>query len=61
MISLTALTGRELAAIDAALTVLDTALETLLERGLITEADGISLDALGDAVAAELEMREAVA
>lgn len=61
MISLQTLTQRELTAVDAALTAIDSALETLLERGVCTEADGVDLEELSDAVAVELEQREAVA
>jgi D-serine deaminase-like pyridoxal phosphate-dependent protein len=60
MIKLTALTSRELAAVDAALTDLEAALDVLYERGIVDERSGVHLDELADAVAVELEFREAV-
>jgi hypothetical protein len=59
MIKLSTLTGRELAALDAALTALDGALDVVAERGYIDEADGVDLLELAEAVGAEVEQREA--
>lgn len=57
MIKLTALTGPELDAVDAALAALDGALTLLLERGAVNEQDGVDLEALSDALADELGRR----
>lgn len=60
MINLSALTSAELARLDTALTALDEALEGLLDREIISEDAGCDLEELSMAVAAELEVREAV-
>ena len=61
MIKLSALTSRELASVDAALSDLEAVLELLLEKRICTEAMGMDLEELSQAVAAELEFREALA
>jgi hypothetical protein len=60
VINLSALTSAELHQLDTALTLLDEALDGLLERDIIREGTGCDLEELSDAVAAEMEMREAV-
>jgi hypothetical protein len=60
VINLSALSSAELFALDAALTLLDEALEGLLDRDIISEGTRCDLEELSDAVAAEMEMREAV-
>lgn len=54
MITLQALTSRELAQVDAAL-------DLLLDCAVIDEAGGVDLEELSEAVAVELEQREAAA
>lgn len=56
MITLSALTAGELAQVDTALTLIDAALELLLDRGVCDE-DGIDLIDLAEAVAGEVEAR----
>lgn len=57
MINLSALTEQELNEVELALLALDEALALLLERGVTTEADGIDLEDLSEAVALEVERR----
>lgn len=56
MIQLSALTGPELASVDATLSALDATLELLLLRRAIGE-DGINLETLYEAVGEELQRR----
>jgi hypothetical protein len=59
MLNLSRLSAHALAQLDEAITSIETSLEDLHERGFV-EASGIDLIELSEAVAAELEFREAV-
>lgn len=59
MINLCGLSTARLAQLDEALEAMDDALEMLLDTGAVDERDGVDLSELSDALAAELEFREA--
>lgn len=56
MIALSALTAKELASVDAALSAIDATLEMLLQRRAIGE-DGVDLEDLYEALGEEMQRR----